>query len=808
MHGCPPDEIEKIAVYLLTEKKIHTFVKLNPTLLTFKGVRSTLDQLGFDYVGLKQESFDHDLQYPDAVSMLKRLRKLASEQGLTFGVKLTNTLGSVNNKNVLPGEEMYMSGRALFPISVQVALKLSREFKGDLPISFSGGASSLNMEDLLAAGIRPVTMATDMLKPGGYGRMSRAIEKAGNIADWNRKGIDVDALEKLVHKALNAPEYKKDWRGIDVISTGEALPLYDCAVAPCQTACAIHQDVPEYLRLVGQGRYAEALNVIYNKNPLPFITGWICDHKCQYNCTRLDYEGSVKIRDMKKIAAQQGWKEYIEAFKTPSGSTAVKVAVIGAGPAGLAAAYFLRRGGAQVTVFEKEEKPGGVISHVLPSFRMPADEIEKDLDFIRAHGVDFRFGVKDATVENLKKKGFDKVIIGIGAEKDNELNLPGGRVITSLDFLNAFRTRPEKTDIGEYVAVVGGGNTAMDSARSAKRLPGVKEVRVIYRRTLNEMPADREEYYDALEEGISFHFLRNPAEFSGNGKMKCTVMTLGEPDASGRKRPVATEEQEEFPVDTLITAIGETVDKDALKTMGLPVPGKWVDVNSETNETELPGVYLCGDALTGPLSIVGAMGSARKAVDHILGEKGVTLPPVEAETLSDEETRDLRAGKSVIKASGSNLRDDFAAWAKEEASRCLQCSTICNKCVDVCPNRANVVIQTGKTDFSQETQILHVDAYCNECGNCARFCPWEGRPYKDKITVFSLKEDFENSENRGFFADGEDVYLRLNGEVVKLGWSSGKLTGSVPKGSDGVKTAAVIRKVLTEYPWYTGRVGK
>ena len=111
---------------------------------------------------------------------------------------------------------------------------------------------------------------------------------------------------------------KKEWRGIDVISTGEALPLYDCAVAPCQTACAIHQDVPEYLRLVGQGRYAEALDVIYNKNPLPFITGWICDHKCQYNCTRLDYEGSVKIRDMKKIAAQQGWREYIEAFSSPS----------------------------------------------------------------------------------------------------------------------------------------------------------------------------------------------------------------------------------------------------------------------------------------------------------------------------------------------------------------------------------------------------------------------------------------------------------------------------------------------------------
>ncbi len=806
MHGCPPDEIEKIARYLLTEKKIHTFVKLNPTLLTFQGVRDTLDKLGFDYVGLKQESFDHDLQYPDAVKMLKRLKALGEEQGLRFGVKLTNTLGSVNNKNKLPGDEMYMSGRALFPISIQVALKLSREFEGTLPISFSGGATSGNIKEILKTGIRPVTMATEILKPGGYARMARTVENSYSVEDWNSPKIDIPALEALVKTALEAKEYKKSYRGTDVISTEEPLPLYDCAVAPCKTACAIHQDVPEYLRLIGQRRYVEALDVIYNKNPLPFVTGWICDHKCQYNCTRIDYEGTVKIRDMKKIAAQQGWEDYIRAFREPARQPGVKTAVIGAGPSGLAAAYFLRRGGADVTVFEKEDSPGGVISHVLPSFRMPAEEIEKDMEFIRAHGVDFRFGQKNLTIQGLKDQGYGKIIISIGAEKDNTLDLPGGKVMTSLDFLNVFRTRPDQADVGENVAVVGGGNTAMDSARSAKRLPGVKNVRVIYRRTLKEMPADREEYYDATAEGITFHFLRNPKAFSGKGELECTVMELGEPDESGRRRPVPTEKTETFPVDTLITAIGEKVDTDILKSMGLNIPGKWVEVDDVTNETEIPGVYLCGDALTGPLSIVGAMGSARKSVDHILSQMGRALTPLKPEALSEEELRDLRHRKSILTESGDNQRTDFAAWAEREASRCLQCDVICNKCVDVCPNRANVFIRTGREEFGQETQILHVDAYCNECGNCAQFCPWEGRPYRDKITVFSLKEDFENSENDGFLVTGEDILLRQKGQLFNLVWRQGELYGPLPYGKEGEQTGEIIRKVIKEYPWYIGPV--
>lgn len=804
MHGCPPEEIEKIAVYLLTEKKIHTFVKLNPTLLGFEKVRSILDDLGFDYVSLNPEGFAHDLQYPDAVAMLTRLIALGKKQKLNFGVKLTNTLGSVNNKGALPGEEMYMSGRALFPISIQVALKLSREFDCTLPISFSGGASVLNMKELIETGIRPVTMATEMLKPGGYGRLARAVDKSKEVNDWNRDGINLKALEILAEKALTAPEYKKDWRGTDVISTEEELPLYECAVAPCKTACAIHQDVPEYLRLVGQGRFADALEVIYNKNPLPFITGWICDHKCHYNCTRLDYDGTVKIREMKKIAAQQGFDEYLKRFNKPTNSSSKKAAVIGAGPAGLAAAYFLKRGGMEVSIFEREDGPGGVIRNVLPAFRMPPDQIEKDMDFIRMHGIDFHFGEKNISINDLKSKGYDSILIAIGAEKNRHLDLPGGRVMTSLEFLEQFRHDPEGCKLGENVAIVGGGNTAMDSARSAVRAQGVKKVRVIYRRTLKEMPADREEYYDAMEEGISFHFLRNPAAFSGGGQLSCSVMKLGDPDASGRRRPVITEETESFPVDTLITAIGENVDNEMLQKMGVPVSGSWAKLNEKTLETEVPGVFLVGDAQTGPDSIVGAMGSARKSVNHILAQEGVLLTPVLAEELDSNEREDLLKRKSRMTPSAENP-DEFAAWAQTEASRCLQCDVVCNKCVDVCPNRANVVIQTAG-GFSQESQILHVDAYCNECGNCAQFCPWDGRPYKDKITVFNRISDFEGSENNGFITNGSEITLRQSGSIFKLNWDGSELSGTIPGGVEGQKTAAILRTILTDYSWYCGPV--
>ena len=238
MHGCPPDEIEAICRYMLEEKKLNTFVKLNPTLLGFDRVRQILDTCGFEYLIVKPESFEHDLKLDRAKEMLRRLRALASEKKLQFGVKLTNTLGSVNHKGVLPGEEFYMSGRALFPLSINVAAVLSREFNGDLPISYSGGASLYNIKDIFDCGIRPITMATDLLKPGGYGRMLECVKELDTSKTWGMTKIDVAKVEALAAKALTAEYTQKAWRSNDKIDTGTALPL--CCVVqsdPCSTPC-------------------------------------------------------------------------------------------------------------------------------------------------------------------------------------------------------------------------------------------------------------------------------------------------------------------------------------------------------------------------------------------------------------------------------------------------------------------------------------------------------------------------------------------------------------------------------------------
>ncbi|WP_332446369.1 putative selenate reductase subunit YgfK [Sphaerochaeta sp.] len=851
MHGCPPKEIEAICTYMLTEKKVDTFVKLNPTLLGYDRVRKILDDLGFDYITLTRENFEHDLQYADAKAMLHRLVDLAKKEGRGFGVKLTNTLGSVNDQEVLPGGEMYMSGRSLLPISTTVATLLSQEFAGKLPISYSGGANAFTIQALFASGIRPITLATDMLKPGGYTRMKQMAEILGKSKAWSMDGIDLKKLEQLSEDARcgKFQVTEKDFRGTDTIKIGEKLPLFDCYVAPCQVACPIHQDVPEYVQLVGQGRYGEALALIYDKNALPAITAHICDHQCQLHCTRMDYEGAVRIRDMKRIAVENGFEEYKQIWEGPTEKTEVKAAVVGAGPAGLSAAYFLARAGFDTQVFEREESAGGVVRHVIPGFRLPVEAIESDVAFIQAHGVQFNFGV-DAdkmTVKALKDAGYSYIFYAIGSEVDNDIPLQGARsrVRQSLSFLSAFRKNPASLSLGKQVVVVGGGNTAMDSARAALRISGVEKVTVLYRRTEEEMPADREEYGQAMDEKVQFIFLANPERFDGN-VLTVRKMALGDKDNSGRRRPVSTDQTFTIEADTMITAIGEHADSEKLTWFGVPVNEKgWAKTDAETKESEVEGVYIIGDAQSGPSTVVRCIASARSAVeaaiDAVLGpedaedhcdcghdhdhdhscscEDGCDSDDEDEEDDDDEEMTDeervqLENDENEFFAEVSQKKSSMlvskafgdAAFAATEAKRCLECSYLCNKCVDVCPNRANVAIDVRNTGvFSDPFQILHLDAYCNECGNCETFCPYDGGPYRKKFTLFSRKEDFEHSENSGFFAEGEDVLIRLEDKIYSCSLDSdGILTGEEEGITDEV--AALVEEIFTSYNYLLGYV--
>jgi putative selenate reductase len=846
MHGCPPDEIERIGKYLI-ENSYHTTIKFNPTLLDPSLLRQILNkEHGYDAI-VPEVAFEHDPTFDAVLQIIENLKVKAREKGVKFGVKTTNTLESKNIREILPKkEEMnYMSGRALHPITINVARKLSSQFKGTLDINLAGGVDAFNIVDVLSCNIKPVTVCTDILKPGGY---SLLLQYLDNIKDKMKQinGFDLDDLickvalsypesyeilppeidkkvffenfifsvhtKKLVNNAIpislrdnidtiyqnfinncglfnleryaeevrSDKRYSKDaFEGLG-LKVDVKLESFDCINTPCTLSCPISQDIPAYMYWTSKNEYNKAKEIILRDNALPNTLGRVCNHFCTLRCVRTHYEKPLAIREIKRFITEQNTS--ISLSKTDKNGK--KVGIIGGGPSGLSAAFFLAINGFSVTIFEKAEGAGGQTKLTIPVFRLPREVNEEDIDRIRKLGVKFEFKQK-MTLSKLRSQGFDYIYIAVGAMRGKKLGIDGENSIGVFDALRFLSTIKEGNlvKLGKEIAIIGGGSSALDAARTAVRVAKGSNVRVLYRRTKKEMPAEREEVITSIKEGVTITELINPKRvITKNGiviGLECLRMKLGDIDESGRPRPIPINGSEHIiNIDNLIIAIGQELVLDFLEGTKIDLtPQGFIKIDPSTLMTSINNVFAGGDAVRGPSSIVEAAGDGKSVAKYIIqkekGQKSIQLHEIKTTRIDLLKRKSLKKPRIKIE---NVIRPDFSETesvlsekdAQYEASRCLLCSEMCSICETVCPNHANLTykvtpfeielsdfkVQKGtltpinniKFKVTQPYQIINIVDFCNECGNCSTFCPTSGDPYKDKPKFFLKEKDFEDFE--------------------------------------------------------------
>lgn len=819
MHGCPSDEIEKIGKYLIEKRKLHTAIKLNPTLLGSVELRKILNKkLGYE-ITVPDEAFEHDLKYSEAVEMINSLTKTAEENGVEFGLKLTNTLESLNSTHWLPADQkmVYTSGRALHPLTINLAKKLQNDFIGKLDISFSAGIDAFNVSTTLACNLKPITICSDLLKPGGYLRLLQYFDELKkDFIKYNADSIEEFIIHKnnfsknvyeaglinlndYANSVLENKYYHKSNFPFENIKTGRELTAYDCIHSPCIEACAVDQNVPEYMYYVAKGDLQKAYEVVTSDNPQPNITGNVCNHLCQPKCTRINYDNPLLIRGLKRYIAENA----IEKTKTDvSEKSGFKAAVIGGGPSGLSCAYFLALEGFKVNVYESKSFAGGMASGAIPKFRLSDHQVKNDIDLIESVGVKLHYNknVDEEFYHQLKKEN-DFVYLAVGAKKSKKLKIEGEdlpNVYDQLSFLNKVRSG-EEFILGNDVAIIGGGLSAVDAARTANRIVNGK-VTMIYRRTEKEMPVGADEIKALHEEGVKLIELSAPVFILKDDNQRlilnCIKTNLGELDESGRRRPMPVKDSEfDIQFDSIITAIGQDIYLDFL-------PDEKLQVNPKTFETQFENVFAGGDVLRGADSLINAIGDGKSAAMMMIKKskiefnKKITIK----QKLSLAEFQKKQAHREFgIELPETDI-DDRKSFelvnpvltdeqAITEAERCLYCNDLCNICVGVCPNFANVAFETERkripvyriynngghtklevTDYfeiQQNNQILNIADFCNECGNCVTFCPTNGSPFQTKPRFYLTEENF-NKEQFGYFISENQIKYKSKMGIESL----------------------------------------
>jgi NADPH-dependent glutamate synthase beta subunit-like oxidoreductase len=512
--------------------------------------------------------------------------------------------------------------------------------------------------------------------------------------------------------------------------------------AQCRAACPAGVDVPRYIRHIREGDFGAALAVIREKIPFPAVCGYACMHPCEAKCARVQYDEPVAIRMLKRAAWEYSAEQRVETATAPP--TGKRVAVVGAGPCGLTAGYFLAGLGHQVTVFEALPAPGGMLRYGIPGYRLPKDVLNKEISLIAQRGVKIVTNTRITSPEELLDRGFDAVLVAVGAWKGAKLGIEGeedARVVDALSFLQAANSGNPPA-IGKKVVVVGGGNTALDAARTAVRLGA--EVTIIYRRIRAQMPAHPEEVEAALEEGVRIEFLTVPKRLQ-DGQLTCIRVALGPPDASGRPNLVPVEGSEfQLECDTVIAAVGQVVEALGLEGGA----GETVKVDPATFATRKRGVFAAGDAVTGPSSIIEAIAQGRQAsiaIDKFLGGAGVIDPAGEeppARVLPDTAPRGT--GRPATEKLPLKLRlDSFdlvergydREAAMAEARRCLGCDARefqvevnfdickgCGYCKEVCSLGVFEISESFNLQGYRPAAVTRAEK-CVGCLRCLYVCP-------------------------------------------------------------------------------------
>lgn len=526
-------------------------------------------------------------------------------------------------------------------------------------------------------------------------------------------------------------------------------PVYVEKSSPCQIACPAGENIPAYFELVRQKKYREAWYKILEDNPLPGVTGRVCYHPCEGKCNRSPYDEPVAVHVIERFIADKNFREGKFPSVTASPKSA-KVAVVGSGPAGLSCAYQLARKGYRTVIYEGEHDPGGMLRYGIPSYRLPKNVLAKEINDIASLGVQIRTDSRiGGNVPWSELEKYDAVFVAVGASQSSGLGIDGEKltgVYSGVDLLHQLNTGGSPK-IGSGVVVIGGGNTAIDAARSAVRLG--KEVTVLYRRTRDEMPAVPDEVNEALREGVRFEFLVSPVKIKGRQRKVTEVdlirMKLGEPDESGRRRPLPIEGSNfEITADTVVAAVGETPDLSFLPYSFLKKGARiFVDADYLTG---VPGIFAGGDSATNPNgTVVNAIKAGKEAaasIDEFLGwrtkSNGAEHQLVKPEDINTfyfpHETRikvprlSVGPGTRSFAEVNKSITEERAF---QEAERCFSCGSClhCDVCMTFCPD-----VAISKDD--QGEYIIDYD-HCKGCGICVNECPREAMDLVEEDTQWA-----------------------------------------------------------------------